>query len=166
MSNHPVPGKPGEPGQPGQPGEEGRGGGGGGGGAGGPGGEGEPRGAGGEGGPGGGGGRGAQGEAGPTGPAGAQPKLRWMPVIGYLILAAVLSFLIFRVQTTCVDNRGDAALRHQWIRVEEIIVGSQERKPGEPGYIKPKDAGKLFAQSYRDAIKEAGPAPDCRGLLP
>jgi hypothetical protein len=166
-------GFPGEEGRPGKPGEEGKdtgeGGRGGEGGEGGVGGAGAPQGPGGGGGEGGVGGRGARGATGPRGvqgPAGDQPRLRWAPAVGYVLLALVLGFLIFRVQTTCVDSRGDRALRNQWARVEQIIVGSQQRKPGQPGYIKPSDAGKLFAQSYRDAIREAGPAPDCRGLLP
>jgi hypothetical protein len=166
-------GSPGEEGHPGKPGEEGkdtgeggRGGEGGEGGAGGPGAPQGPGGGGGEGGVGGRGARGATGPAGARGPAGGQPKLRWSPAIGYVLLALVLGFLIFRVQTTCVDRNASVALRHQWTRVAEIIDATQNKKPGQPGYIPPQQAGKLFAQSYRDAIREAGPAPDCRGLFP
>jgi hypothetical protein len=97
-----------------------------------------------------------------------------------LLLAVVLGFLIWETQSlarenrrliaevasTCTDPKASAALRKQWTRVEAIIVGSQQRKPGQPGYIKPGDAGKLFADSYKQAIREAGPAPDCRDLLP
>jgi hypothetical protein len=164
-------GDPGEPGHPGQPGEEGRGregGPGGAGGAGGKGGAGEPEGAGGGGGVGGGGGKGAQGEQGPPGERGVdgtQPKLRWAPAIGYVLLALTLGFLIFRVQTTCVDHDASVALRHQWKRVAEIIEGT-DRKPGDPGYIPPETARDQFAESYRQALRDAGPAPDCRGLVP
>jgi hypothetical protein len=106
------PGRPGEHGDPGEPGKEsGEGGRGGGGGEGGEGGEGTPKGPGGGGGPGGEGGRGAQGERGPAGPTGDtgdtgdQPKLRWAPAIGYVILALVLGFLIWRTQDLAHNNR-------------------------------------------------------------
>jgi len=109
----------------------------------------------------------ARGLPGARGPRGAPAPLRWAPAVGYVLLALVLGFLIFRVQTTCVDNRGDAAIRHQWARVASIIEHTApQAKPGDPGYIPPSKAGELFADSYRDAIREAGPAPDCRGLLP
>jgi hypothetical protein len=102
------PGKPGERGSPGEPGKEtGEGGRGGGGGVGGEGGEGTPKGPGGEGGGGGEGGRGAKGDRGPTGPAGAmgpQARFRWAPAIGYILLALVLGFLIFRTQALAHDN--------------------------------------------------------------
>jgi hypothetical protein len=165
-------GFPGEPGRPGQPGEEGKdsgeGGRGGEGGEGGVGGAGAPQGPGGGGGEGGVGGRGARGATGPPGERGAdgaQPKLRWAPAAGYLLLAGVLLFLIFRVQTTCVDTAGDQAIRHQWARVYELIE-AQKLKPGQPGYLKPEQIRQEFADSYKQALDEAGQAPDCRGLLP
>jgi hypothetical protein len=164
-----VSGFPGEPGKEGEPGRvTGEGGRGGEGGVGGRGGGGDPEGPGGGGGEGGAGGRGATGATGPAGErgtAGAQPKLRWAPAVGYLLLALVLGFLIFRVQTTCVDSRGDAAIRHQWQRVAALI-DAQSLKPGQPGYMTPEQLRKGFLDSYRQAIEEAGPAPDCRGLLP
>jgi len=167
-----FPGSPGEPGHPGKEGEPGRdtgeGGRGGEGGEGGVGGAGAPQGPGGEGGEGGVGGRGARGATGPQGargPQGPRPKLRWAPAVGYVLLAAVLLFLIFRVQTTCVDTAGDQAIRHQWQRVYELIE-AQKLKPGQPGYLKPEQIRQRFADSYRQAIDEAGPAPDCRGLVP
>jgi hypothetical protein len=146
-------GSPGEEGHPGKPGEEGK--------------DTGEGGRGGEGGVGGRGARGATGPAGERGPQGIQPKLRWTPAIGYVLLALVLGFLIFRVQTTCVDRNASVALRHQWTRVAFIIEHTApQAKPGQPGYIKPEDAGRQFADSYREAIREAGPAPDCRGLFP
>jgi len=165
-------GFPGEEGRPGKPGEEGKdtgeGGRGGEGGEGGVGGAGAPQGPGGGGGEGGVGGRGARGATGPRGvqgPAGDQPRLRWAPAVGYVLLALVLGFLIFRVQTTCVDSRGDAAIRHQWQRVAALI-DAQSLKPGQSGYMTPEQLRKGFLDSYRQAIEEAGPAPDCRGLFP
>jgi hypothetical protein len=108
-------GLPGEEGQPGKPGEEGHdsgeGGRGGEGGEGGVGGAGAPQGPGGGGGEGGSGGpgaRGARGPAGERGPVGAdgtQPKLRWAPAVGYILLAVVLGFLIFRTQAISHANR-------------------------------------------------------------
>jgi len=100
MSGHP--GEEGKPGQKGEPGRGREGGRGGEGGSGGRGGAGEPQGPGGGGGEGGEGGRGARGETGPAGergPQGAQPKLRWAPAVGYVLLAVVLGFLIYQVQT-------------------------------------------------------------------
>jgi hypothetical protein len=106
MPERGQPGKPGEHGEPGEPGKEsGEGGRGGGGGEGGEGGEGTPKGPGGEGGGGGIGGRGARGAQGPPGPPGPQPKLRWAPAVGYVLLAVVLGFLIWRTQTLVIDNR-------------------------------------------------------------
>jgi hypothetical protein len=108
-------GFPGEEGQPGKPGEAGKdtgeGGRGGEGGEGGIGGAGAPQGPGGGGGVGGEGGRGArgatgpQGARGPTGADGVQPKLRWAPAFGYLLLAVVLGFLIWRTADLANDNR-------------------------------------------------------------
>lgn len=106
-----------------------------------------------------------------------QPKLRWMPAIGYVVLLALVLFLIFRVQTSCTDPRGDAALRHQWTRVADII-DAQKRgkvtpliaetvpraKVGDP--MTGEIARDAFAASYRRAIQDAGPAPDCRGFPP
>jgi hypothetical protein len=109
-------------------------------------------------------------------------------VIGYIVLAAFLvplgiwtynlsqetsrlatenRRLIAEVANTCTDPKAAAALRRQWARVAEIIDHTApQAKPGEPGYIPPERAGKLFADSYKQAIREAGPAPDCRDLLP
>jgi hypothetical protein len=105
-------GLPGEEGHPGKPGEKGKdtgeGGRGGEGGEGGVGGAGAPQGPGGGGGPGGVGGRGARGAQGPAGergPAGNQPRLRWAPAVGYLLLALVLGFLIWRTHDLAQDNR-------------------------------------------------------------
>jgi hypothetical protein len=105
-------GFPGKEGQRGKPGEEGKdtgeGGRGGEGGEGGVGGAGAPQGPGGGGGEGGIGGRGARGAQGPPGERGAdggQPKLRWTPAVGYVLLAVVLGFLIFRIQDLGHDNR-------------------------------------------------------------
>jgi hypothetical protein len=107
-------GSPGEEGHPGKPGEEGkdtgeggRGGEGGEGGAGGPGAPQGPGGGGGEGGVGGRGARGATGPAGARGPAGPQPRLRWTPAIGYVLLALVLGFLIYQGQN--VQRKSQAA---------------------------------------------------------
>jgi hypothetical protein len=194
-------GFPGEQGQPGKPGEEGKdsgeGGRGGEGGEGGVGGAGAPQGPGGGGGEGGIGGRGArgatgpQGARGPTGADGVQPKLRWAPAFGYLLLAVVLGFLIWRtsdlandnrrliaeVANTCTDPKASAALRHQWTRVADVIDAQQDGKvtPAIAEVVPNAKAGdKLtsdiardaFVASYRLAINEAGPAPDCRGLVP
>jgi hypothetical protein len=180
-------GFPGEEGQPGKPGEEGKdsgeGGRGGEGGEGGIGGAGAPQGpggGGGEGGPGGQGARGATGPRGAPGPSGAdgvQPKLRWMPAVGYVLLALVLGFLIFRVQTTCVDTRGNMAVRSQWTRVAALIDAQDGGKvtPAVAAVVPrakvgdkltPEIARDAFVASYRLAIREAGPAPDCRGLAP
>jgi hypothetical protein len=107
-----VSGFPGEPGEAGKEGERGKdtgeGGRGGEGGLGGRGGAGAPQGPGGIGGEGGEGGRGARGETGPAGERGAdgaQPKLRWTPAIGYVLLALVLGFLIWRTADLAGDNR-------------------------------------------------------------
>jgi hypothetical protein len=102
----------GDPGKPGHEGEEGKdtgeGGRGGEGGEGGKGGAGQPQGPGGGGGEGGGGGpgaRGAQGPPGERGTDGAQPKLRWAPAVGYLLLALVLGFLGYSNRALATDNR-------------------------------------------------------------
>jgi hypothetical protein len=177
-----LPGEPGHPGEQGETGKEtGEGGRGGEGGLGGRGGAGAPQGPGGGGGVGGGGGRGArgaQGEPGERGPAGAQPKLRWTPAIGYVLLAAVLVFLIVRVQTTCTDTRAAFALRKQWERVADVI-DAQKRGKVTPTIaatvgrgvkagdrLTPEIARDAFVASYRQAIEEAGPAPTCRALFP
>jgi hypothetical protein len=60
----------------------------------------------------------------------------------------------------CSDVRGDAALRAQWHRIAELIRRTS-LKPTDPNYLAPKDAGKQFAQSYTDAIREAGNPPSC-----
>jgi hypothetical protein len=99
-------GKPGRHGSPGEPGKEsGEGGRGGGGGEGGEGGEGTPKGPGGEGGGGGEGGEGARGAQGPPGPPGPQPRLRWAPAVGYVLLALVLGFLFLSNRDLVNDNR-------------------------------------------------------------
>jgi hypothetical protein len=180
MSQRGFPGEPGQPGEEGKPGRGREGGPGGAGGAGGKGGAGEPEGAGGGGGVGGGGGKGAQGEQGPPGERGAdgtQPKLRWAPAVGYVLLALVLGFLIFRVQTTCVDTRGNMAVRSQWTRVAALIdaqdggkvtpaVAEMVPRAKVGDKLTPEVARDAFIASYRLAIREAGPAPDCRGLVP
>ena len=104
-------GQPGEPGRPGEKGKPGRGregGPGGIGGAGGKGGAGEPEGAGGVGGGGGAGGPGARGVQGPPGERGAdgaQPKLRWAPAVGYVLLALMAGFLFYSNRSLVNDNR-------------------------------------------------------------
>jgi hypothetical protein len=102
----------GDPGKPGHEGEEGKdtgeGGRGGEGGEGGKGGAGQPQGPGGGGGEGGGGGPGARGAQGPPGERGAdgpQPRLRWAPAVGYVILALVLGFLIWQTQSLARENQ-------------------------------------------------------------
>lgn len=62
----------------------------------------------------------------------------------------------------CADPRGVLALRHQWARVADIIVRTQ-LKPANPKYIPPREASMQFARSYQDAIREAGPPPNCLG---
>lgn len=108
---------------------------------------------------------GATGLPGIMGAPGAQPKLRWAPAVGYVILLALVVFLIWRIQTSCVDARASFALRHQWERVAELI-DAQTLKPGEPGYLTPEQIRQRFADSYRQALDEAGPPPDCKGILP
>jgi type VI protein secretion system component VasK len=46
-----------------------------------------------------------QGPPGERGADGVQPKLRWAPAAGYVLLALVLGFLIFRTQNLVNDNR-------------------------------------------------------------
>jgi hypothetical protein len=186
----------GHPGESGQPGEQGlpargrEGGPGGKGGGGGKGGAGQPEGPGGAGGTGGGGGKGAQGEQGPPGEQGEpgkQPKLRWAPAVGYLLLALVLGSLglsnwnrgqenkrliekndrlVEAIAEHCVDPQASAALRVHVKDVIEIIKGTQQTKPGQPGYIPPKDASKRFVASYEKFGRNMGPAPDCYANLP
>jgi hypothetical protein len=62
----------------------------------------------------------------------------------------------------CADPRGNAALRMQWARVRELIRRTN-LKPTDPDYLPGKDAGKQFAQSYTDALRQAGPPPECLG---
>jgi hypothetical protein len=178
-------GKSGKPGGKGEPGKEtGEGGAGGVGGEGGEGGAGKPQGPGGPGGEGGEGGIGAKGEQGPPGkrgPSGYANYKDWSNfknriyagMVIHLVALLVLSFGFYRltreqsidranrIRVECIDYKASVALREQWKRVEEIIVGSQQRKPGQPGYIKPGDAGKLFADTYKQARREAGDPPIC-----
>jgi hypothetical protein len=64
------------------------------------------------------------------------------------------------LKNLCIDQRGDRALRHQWERVSELIQRTN-LKPTDPRYLPPSDAGKMFADSYEEALKEAGPPPPC-----
>lgn len=64
------------------------------------------------------------------------------------------------LKTLCVDQRGNRAQRHQWERIAELIERSN-LKPNNPRYLRPREAGKLFAKSYQDALREAGPPPPC-----
>ena len=57
----------------------------------------------------------------------------------------------------CADPRGDAALRHQWARVERLIREQQA------GKLSQKQAAAEFAESYKRALAEAGAPPDCPG---
>jgi hypothetical protein len=60
----------------------------------------------------------------------------------------------------CSDVRGDAALRVQWRRIADLIRRTN-LKPTDSNYLPPKDASKQFADTYTDAIREAGDPPNC-----
>jgi hypothetical protein len=174
-------GMPGEPGEPGKEGEAGRdtgeGGRGGEGGLGGRGGAGAPQGPGGGGGPGGEGGRGARGAQGPPGargPQGPTPRLRWTPTIGYVLLALVLGFLIFRgEQVARRDNARIIALTNNAITQSESncrIRDQQLRQAAASSAIGRKfiaDMGKALATDgdartakfIADALRGIPPVP-------
>jgi hypothetical protein len=46
------------------------------------------------------------------------------------------------------------------VRVAELIRRTN-LPPGHKDYLPAKDAGKQFAKSYQDAVREAGPTPPC-----
>jgi hypothetical protein len=178
-------GKPGKPGEKGEPGKDsGEGGAGGPGGEGGEGGAGKPQGPGGPGGEGGGGGVGAKGEPGPPGkrgPSGYATYKDWSNfksrvyggMIIFLVGLLALSFGFFRltreqsiaranrIRTECLDYKASAALRVHVIQVIEIIKGSQQTKPGQPGYLTPKQASEKFVASYQQMRRDMGDPPNC-----
>jgi hypothetical protein len=97
-----------------------------------------------------------------------------------LLLAVVLGFLIWQTQTlvrenrhliaqvasTCTDPKASAATRRHVTNVIEIIKGSQQTKPGQPGYIPQKQASQRFVEAYEKWGRDMGDPPDCRGLVP
>ena len=181
MSGTPgLPGAEGEPGRPGRPGEPGEGGRGG---KGGRGGEGAPVGPGGRGGE---GGRGAPGERGPAGErgdVGPQPKLRWAPAIGYVVLCLGLAAALYgmwnivktnrslirqnralteQIAKDCVDRPGDISYR-------EVLRGLIElNKNRDPQTGKPITAkagtparSRLTVKVLERGLARAGPVPPC-----
>jgi hypothetical protein len=57
----------------------------------------------------------------------------------------------------CADPRGDLALRRQWSRVEDLYRDLQA------GKINPEQTRVAFITTYQQAIREAGPPPNCLG---
>ena len=165
MTQRGFPGEPGRPGEEGQPGRGREGGPGGAGGAGGKGGAGEPEGAGGGGGVGGGGGKGAQGEQGPPGERGAdgtQPKLRWAPAVGYVLLVLVLGFLIFSNRDLANDTRALTQDNRRMIAEVAAISQGQAEKSYQDCITRNTRAtesikafGKLVAAHRADGNPEA-----------
>jgi hypothetical protein len=149
-------GRAGAEGHPGKPGEEGK-----------------------ETGEGGRGGKGGEGGTGARGPAGARARLRWAPSVGYILLAVVLGFLIWRTTDLTYDNRrliAQVATLNQTqaeqdyrecvarnIRATESVKAFQRlvvahKKDGNP-------AAAQAWQSYLDATQQV-PLPPCTKPVP
>lgn len=62
---------------------------------------------------------------------------------------------ITRLAQDCVDRGGDIAVREQWQEIIAIIKASEAKR------ITQAEASKRFIKSYSDALKTAGPVPDC-----
>lgn len=60
----------------------------------------------------------------------------------------------------CTDPRASLAIRLQWERVSEVIKRTN-LPVRDPDHLSQRDASRLFAASYDNALKEAGPSPGC-----
>lgn len=88
-----------------------------------------------------------------------RPKLA---IVGYVILCFVVVLALVKIEALnnrhindCVDKKGDVAFRNQDKAVIDIYQKLDKKE------ISADQARDMFINTYKIALVEAGPAPDC-----